>query len=631
LKGTGSVWENRRMVKKRAADRAHLRATQVVPRADGQLKLRRYGPWLLLFFASFIAYWPALNGGFIWDDDGHVTKPALQSLHGLWRIWFDLGATQQYYPLLHSAFWIEHQLWGDAVLGYHLVNIAEHALSACLVVAIVRRLALPGAWLAGFVFALHPVCVESVAWISEQKNTLSAVFYLAAALIYLGLDRLRFDRTRERQQYLLATALFVLALLSKTVTATLPAALLVVLWWRKSGKLGWKMDIVPLLPWLVIGAASGLFTTWVEKTFIGAQGNDFALTLTQHILLAGRAIWFYAGKLIWPADLIFAYPRWSINPDDWRQYLFPVGVLIVGIALWLFARKQQRGPLAGFLFFVGTLFPVLGFQNVYPFRFSYVADHFQYLASLGIIVPVACAVTSFGLAKKASALLPVLAVLILGLLTFRQAAAYTDTETLYRDTLAKNPDSWMAHNQLGNILVRSGRAPEALSEYDTAIRLKPDIAEPHLSRGVALIQSAPPRISEAVEEFQTAVRMDPKWAEAHVDLGNAYTYVTGRLPDAVAEFKSALRLQPDLPEAHNGLGNALGATPGQMDDAIAQYQEALRINPDYLDAHINLANALVRIPSRVPEGIAHYQTALRIRPDLESVRDALQRLQAARP
>lgn len=554
-----------------------------------------------------------------------MSKPALRSLHGLWRIWFDLGATQQYYPLLHSAFWMEHQLWGDAVLGYHLLNIALHALSACLVVAIVRRLGLPGASLAGFIFALHPVCVESVAWISEQKNTLSAVFCLAAAFVYL-----QFDKTRERPHYLLATALFVLALLSKTVTATLPAALLVVLWWKKSGKLGWKLDVLPLLPWFALGAGAGLFTAWVEKTFIGAQGGDFALTLPQRFLLAGRAVCFYAGKLIWPSNLIFAYPHWTINSLDWRQYLFPAGVLSLAIGFWLI-RRRTRGPLAGFFVFVGTLFPVLGFQDVYPFRFSYVADHFQYLASLGIIVPAAYGLTLATRTRKSGAALPVLIAVVLGLLTWRQAGTFANAETLYRDTLAKNPNSWMAHNQLGNVLMRSGRTQEAIPEYEAALRLRPDIAEPHLSHGVAIIRSDPARISDAIAEFETAARIDPHWAEAHVDLGNAFTFVDGRLPGAIAEYEAALRLKPDLAEAHNGLGNALARTPGRIEDAVAQYEEALRIDPDYLEAHINLGDTLIRIPGRVPDGIAQYQAALRIRPDLEAVRQALERLQAAHP
>ncbi len=421
------------------------------------------------------------------------------------------------------------------------------------------------------------------------------------------------------------------------MTATLPAVLLVVLWWKKSGKLDWKLDVFPLVPWLGLGAGAGLFTVWVEKTFIGAQGGEFALTLTQRFLLAGRAICFYAGKLVWPADLIFAYPHWTIDTADWRQYLFPAAVVGVGIGLALLARRT-RGPLAGFLIFVGTLFPVLGFQNVYPFRFSYVADHFQYLVSLGIIVPVACAVTIAtqrapleSLARKAGRVVPVLTVGILGLLTWRQSATYVDAETLYRTALAKNPDSWMAHNQLGNVLVRSGRTQEAFPEYDAALRLRPDIAEPHLSRGVALIRSDSTRISEAIAEFETAVRIDPAWAEAHVDLGNALLYVNGRIPSAIAEYQAALRLKPDLAEAHNGLGMALARSSGREQEAVAQYEEALRIDPDYLEAHINLADTLVRIPGRMQDGISQYQIALRMRPDLEPVRRVLERLRGAQP
>ena len=268
-------------------------------------------------------YWPALGGSLLWDDTSHVTRPDLRSLHGLWRIWFDLGATQQYYPLLHTFFWLEHLLWGDATLGYHLVTVALHAASACLVVLIVRRLGLKGAWLAGALFALHPIAVEAVAWISEQKSTLSAVFYLAAALVYLD-----FDESRRPARYWTASALFVLALMSKTVTATLPAALLVILWWRR-GRLEWRRDIAPLAPWLAVGASAGLFTAWVERTFIGANGADFLLTPLQRILLAGRVICFYAAKIVLPIQLTFLYPRWHPDPGEWWQYLFPATVLAV--------------------------------------------------------------------------------------------------------------------------------------------------------------------------------------------------------------------------------------------------------------------------------------------------------------
>jgi hypothetical protein len=356
-------------------------------------------PWVLALLVAgiLVAYQPSINGGLLWDDDAHITRPELQSLGGLYRIWFELGATQQYYPLLHSAFWLEHKLWGDAVVGYHLANILEHSLAVVLVYLILQRLEVPGALLAAGIFGLHPVMVESVAWISEQKNTLSAVFYLSAMLAYLkrgsgkavgGGAPSEFGRDKY---YWLSLFLFVLGLLTKTVTATLPAALLVIFWWQR-GTLSWRRDVLPLVPFFALGAVAGIATAWVERRLIGAEGVEFDLSLIDRGLLAGRVILFYLSKLFWPGNLMFIYPHWSIDADQWWLWVFPIATLTVTAVLWA-VRKRWRGPLAGWMFFCGTLFPVLGFLNVYPFRYSYVADHFQYLASLGIIVPVAAALT----------------------------------------------------------------------------------------------------------------------------------------------------------------------------------------------------------------------------------------------
>jgi len=594
------------MARKRPSAAGKSAEPKISPRRHERARLSQADAamWISIFCATLLAYWPALGGNLVWDDASHVTRPALTSWHGLWRIWFDLSATQQYYPLLHSAFWMEHRLWGDAVLGYHLTNVLLHAASACLVVLIVKRLALPGAWLAGLVFALHPVCVEAVAWISEQKSTLSGLFYLAAALVYL-----RFDRTRRAPHYLWALGLFVLALASKTVTATLPAALLVVFWWQR-GHLGYRRDVRPLLPWFALSAAAGLFTAWVERTYIGAAGADFALTLPQRFLLAGRVIWFYAAKVVWPANLIFTYPRWKIDAGVWWQYLFPVGVVAVAIGL-LFLARRQRGPLAGFLFFAGTLFPVLGFLNVYPFIFSYVADHFQYLASLGIIVPL-CAV-----AERRALRWPLAAaiLLVLAVLTFRQAGMYADAETLYRATLARNPASWMAHTNLGVALAETpSRLPEAVAEYQAALRLRPNDAQTHADLGNAL-GHMPGRLPEAIEELRTSLRLRPNFVQTHNDLGVALSQMPGGLPGAIAEFQTALRLKPDYPEAHDNLGVALTQVPGRLPDAIAEFQAALRLQPDYADARNNLARVLAQTPDRLEEAIAEYQAALRANPD----------------
>jgi tetratricopeptide (TPR) repeat protein len=594
--------------------------------------------WIAIFAAVLAAYWPALRGGFLWDDDAHVSAAAMRSLHGLWRIWFDLGATQQHYPLLHSAFWMEHRLWGDAVLGYHLVNLSLHAAAACLVVLIVRRLALPGAWLAGLIFALHPVCVEAVAWISEQKSTLSGVFYLAAALVYL-----RFDQSRRRSHYLFAIALFICALLSKTVTATLPVALLVIFWWKR-GRLDLRRDVRPLLPWFALGITAGLFTAWVERTYIGAHGADFAITPVARFLLAGRALWFYAAKLFWPVNLIFTYPRWNIDPAVWWQWLFPLATLAVAISFYLLAKNKAtshqppttshggRSPLAAFLFFAGTLFPVLGFLNVYPFRFSWVADHFQYLACLGILVPVAVVIAKVGQAlspAKARAVRLAL-LLILALLTFRQSRMYAGTETLYRTTIARNPASWMAHNNLGAALAKmDGRIPEAVAEYQAALRIKPDYAEPH--NNLATILSRQGRMPEAIAEVQEALRIKPDYPDALVNLGSFLSGIPGRLPEAIAAYQAALRIKPGHAEAHNDLGLALSEMPGRLPDAVAELEAAVQLEPNNVQMRDNLANALARMPGRLSDAIAEVQAGLEIAPDDPQAHDFLGRALSQMP
>jgi protein O-mannosyl-transferase len=579
--------------------------------------------YALMLCATLAAYWPALRGSALWDDNAHLTRADLQSLHGLWRIWFDVGATQQYYPLLHSAFWLEHRIWGDSVLGYHLLNIVLHATAAFLAVAIVGWLRLPGAWFAGLLFALHPVCVEAVAWISEQKSTLSAVFCLSAALAYL-----HFDRTRRRSRYFLALALFVLALLSKSVTASLPAVLLVVFWWQR-GRISWTRDVLPLAPWFAIGIPAGLFTAWVERSpgLIGAQGHEYALTAIDRILLAGRALWFYLLKAVWPANLMFVYPQWKIDSAEWWQYLFPAGVAAVGGVCLLFARKR-RGPLACFLIFAGTLFPALGFFNVYPFRYSYVADHFEYLALLAIVIPAAAASTTVWtrLPARGQAALALAAVvpIVLGCLTWRQSSNYTDYETLFRRTLERNPGSAFLHSNLGVLLMSSGREQEAAAEFRDAVWLSPQSAEYHVNRGLALAQ-LPGRIAEAVTEYREALRLDPHFPAAHLNLGLALTSQPGALPAAIAEYKAAIadyqtaaRNEPDAWEAHFNLGLAYGQMPGESAEAIQELQTALRIKPDSALVHFHLGNTLHKL-GRIEDAIGQYRESERIDPNVPEV------------
>jgi protein O-mannosyl-transferase len=616
----------------------------------------------LLLAVLLAIYFPALHGGLLWDDDAHVTKPALRSLHGLWRIWFEVGATQQYYPVLHSAFWLEHRLWGDSVLGYHLANVVLHAAAAWLLFLVLRNLSFPAPRLGALLFAVHPVCVESVAWISEQKNTLSAALYLGSALLYF-----RFDETRRRAFYSWALGLFILAVLTKTVTATLPAALLVVFWWRR-GKLDGKTDVLPLLPWIAIGAVSGLLTAWVERRLIGAEGADFAFGAAQRLFLAGRVVLFYLHSLFWPGDLVFIYPRWSLDLTAWTC-LPLVGVLALGLALVLLARRS-RGPLAGFLIFAGTLFPALGFINVYPFLFSFVADHFQYLASIGVIVPCAWGLWSASErvsgvpAARLGLLLAIPAVL--AFLSSRQAASYRDAETLYRTTLQRNPaawlfhfnlavtlgmapdhiqeavreyeatirlkpDHWRAHNNLASALLKlPGRSADAVAEYREALRYNPDYAEAHNNLAIAL-EDVPGRLPEALEELRAAIRLRPDYDAAHSNLGTLLMRNPATIDEAAREFQTATHLAPDVPEYHYDLANALSLLPGRLADAVTEYQAALRLNPNYAEAHSNLGVALAHTPGRTADAIEEYRAALRLEPRSAEIHANLANALAASP
>ncbi len=560
-------------------------------------RLRRWGGMALVVVAIGAAFFPALQGGFVWDDNAHVTRPDLRSPSGLARIWFDVGATQQYYPLLYSAFWIEHQLWGDHPLGYHLVNLALHAAAACLVYLILRKLAIPGALLAAAIFAVHPVQVESVAWISEQKNTLSAVFYLSALLTYL-----HFDQTRQRRQYALALGLFVLAVLSKTTTVTLPAALLVIFWWQR-GRLSWRGDVKPLIPFFLLAATVGLFVAWVERKVIGAEGEAFDLSFVERGLLAGRAIWFYLGKLVWPRNLIFVYPRWQIDPAAWWQWLFPLADAAVLIALWL-VRRHWRAPLAGWLFFVGTLFPVLGFFNAYLFRYTYVADHFQYLACLGMIVLASAGIALLldrwsKTARHAGQGFCILLLATLILLSRRQSQMYSDTVTLYQTTIERNPACWMAHNNLGVALLDAGQPQQAIEHYQLALQLRPDYAEAHNNLGVALARLG--KFSEAIVQYQETLKLNPNYLDAFNNLGNALVK-SNRLQEAIQQYQLALQHNPNYPEAHANLAAALAGV-GQLPEAIQQYQLALQLKPDNFDALANMALAYAKM-NRPSEAIA---------------------------
>jgi len=565
--------------------------------------------WVLGFFllvVALMAYQPMWQAGFFWDDDAHITPPELRSLHGLARIWTELGATQQYYPLVYSVFWMEHKLWGDSPLGYHLVNVLLHALSAYLLARILRQLKIPGAWLAAALFALHPVEVESVAWVSELKNALSGAFYLGAALVYLG-----FDRNRSGGNYAIALGLFVLGLMSKTVIATLPGALLVVLWWQH-GRLSWKRDALPLTPFVITGMAAGLLTSWVERKLLHAEGAEFNFSFVERVLLAGRAIWFYLGKIIWPVDLAFFYPRWNVSQAAAWPYLFPAAALLLfGVLVW----RRWRGPLAALLFFVGTLFPALGFFNVYPFRYSFVADHFQYLASLGPLTLVAAGMTAAPrlLPKGKPFLAPILGaalLVLLGTLTWKQCGLYQNADKLWQETYRLNPDCWMAHNYAGFKCLQRGQLDEAAAQFQKALEINPKCADVQDNLGLVRLKQG--NVDEAMAHFQKALEIKPAYADAYYNIGAALVQ-QGKIDEAINYYRLALRDRPSFADAHYNLGKAL-FDQGKVDEAITEYEEALQSNPDYVDARNNLGLALLK-NGRMQEAAVHFQASLESKPD----------------
>ena len=599
------------------------------------LRSSSYRNWLfglVLIAVIALAYQPTWNGKPIWDDQIHITVPELRSLHGLVRIWTDPAAAPQYYPVLHTIFWFEHKLWSDWPLPYHLVNILLHGIGALLLLKILRQLEVPGGWVAAAVFALHPVQVESVAWISELKNTLSTALCFGSAVAYL-----KYDQHRKRSMYLLAFALFFIGLLTKTAIVTLPAVLLVVFWWKR-GRLTWSQDARPLIPFFLVAFAAGIVTVWVEQKFCAEHGEIFEFSMIERFLVAGRLFWFYLGKLFWPANLIIIYPRWNVSETVWWQYLFPITAMAFLVGLWI-VRRRSRAPFAAVLCFLLILFPVLGFFNLSyfmstpaPFHHAAIfrADHFQYLANIPIITAVSAGaalllVRMRGWWRRSLIYAACLAILVLlASLTYAQSRLYRDAETCFRAVIAKNPDSATAHNNLGSALFQRGSLDEAIAHFEKAAEIEPDYEIGHYSLGAALLEKG--RVDEAIPHLEKVLKLNPNHPKAYYGLATALL-AKGQTDKAAVYYERAVKLNPSFADAHGSLGNVL-LQKGEIDAAIAQYQQTIQLEPRNVTAHYNLAVAFVR-KGQLEEAIAELRTVLRIQPDYPDaealLRDALAR------
>ena len=539
--------------------------------------------------ATVMAYWPALHGGFIWDDNDHISNNlALRSPHGLWEIWFKPGATCQFYPMTFTAFWLGYQLWGLNVLGYHLLNVLLHCLVALLLWQVLVRLQVKGAWLAGAMFALHPVCVMSVAWMTELKNTLSETLALVAAWAYLrfaGLGMYEAKDKANRQHpnarwwfYALSLVLFQLALFAKTAVSFLPVSLFLITWWRRE-RLGWR-EMCPLIPMLGLAGVMGKLTFYIEHLH-GSSGGSFNLSFLDRVLVSGRSFWFYLGKLLYPYQLTFIYERWQVNGCVAWQYLYPIATAGLLVGLWWGRRHLGKGLLVALLhFYVATSLLIL-LTVLYMTRYSFVSDHWQYFGCMSVIALAAAGITT-GLDRFENGrplLKPALGgmlLLMLGVLTWRQCGMYADLETLWQATLARNPRCFLAHNNLGEILAQRGLLDEASAHFQKAMQIQPDFAEARYNFGNVLLLEG--RTDEAAAQFQKVLEIQPDYAEAHNNLGNVLLR-KGRVAAAMDHFQTALKIQPDFAEAHYNLGKALLAK-GKVQEALAHCQAALKAQPD---------------------------------------------------
>lgn len=546
---------------------------------------------LLLSVGILLAYIPLRHAGFIWDDDDHLTtNPCIVGPLGFSQIWMSSSAV--YYPLVLTSFWIQHALWGLDPLPYHLVNLTLHVASALLLWRVLIRLEVPGAWLGAALWALHPVQVETVAWITEQKNTQSCILYLLSILCFLNwresCNAPNAGPERCRLQYLLSILCAALAILSKTSTVMLPVVLCLLWWWR-GGEWRWR-NLLSLAPYFVISLVAGLWTVWEQKYHSGAIGSAWELNPIQRLLLATWIPWFYLGKLLWPHPLIFIYPRWVIDPARWFQWLPLIGLIALLLVLW-WKRSLSwiRCSLVALLYFLISLFPVMGFFNIYFFRYSFVGDHFQYLAGIGPLALEGAAIT-VGIQRIAprslrfSPLLSALLLTTLGITTWKQCAGYADAKALWTETLARNPACGLAHNNLGTIVLHEGKVEEAIGHFEKALVTDPSDRFAECNLGWALRQQS--RYAEALPHFERALGDDPLHLAAdpgfkagvHYDLGDTLLQM-GRYGEAIEHFKRDIALNPEVDSAEEKIAAALLAL-GDTKGAVAHLRHLLEAKPE---------------------------------------------------
>ncbi len=547
----------------------------------------------LLAAAVILSYAPVFQAGFIWDDGEFITdNPHLRDLAGLKTIWTSPKDNPHYFPLLMTVFWLLYRLWGVQPLGYHLVTLGFHVANTLLVWLILRRLKVRAAVPAALLFGLHPLHVQSVAWATELKNTLSGFFYLGAIWTWLGVSEARLRGSGFRFQgwggVLLCLVLFACALLSKTTVVSLPLAILLIEFWRR-GRLPWR-TVAFALALTVVAFLPVLVTVNLEQSR-NVEGLSAVFTTGERWIVAGRSFWFYLGKLFWPADLMMVYPTWTVDPSRPAQYLPLAAAGLLGIGLWAGRRAWGRAPALGLLFFAAAVLPIPFLDINFVLQHAFVADHFAYLPSLGVL-PVAAAALFLLPARLRSprlrgALLaaPVLA---LGLLTWRHARTFENQGVLWRHVIERNPGAAVAYSNLGLYVAQQGDPVAAIDLYRKALELYPGSSKTwnNLATELRIIG----REEEALAALQKAVELNPSYFEALNNLA-ALLSRRGRMDEAIAHLRRAIEVNPDYFEGHSNLG-ALLAGAGRHEEGIEFMRRALGWRPDDVQLLNNLARAI---------------------------------------
>jgi len=614
----------------------------------------------IIFAVSFWIYWPALRGDFVWDDGWYIaTNPLMNDSAGLWKIWFHPGSWVEYYPLQETVQWLQWQLWGNNTLGYHLTNVLLHILNALLVWRLLAKFHLKYAWLGGLIFAVHPVQVESVAYISELKNTLSLPFFLLAICRWMD-----FEEHQRDKDYYITLALFLAGMLCKITMAPFPAIILLYAWWKRE-RIQWS-DFMRTVPFGIISVVLGVTTLWSGDAY-RAMGHEQPEIIPMGGLLyrldgVGLISTVYLARFFLPLDVMLVYPQWRVNPHVLNEYM--PWLIFGGGAWWLWKKRRTWGRhvLLGLGFFLLNLAPFLGFVPVSYMSFTWAMDHLLYLPMIGLIGLIIAGMSDFQ--RRFPTDRPYLmgaAAIMVALMALESRAfanLFVNEETLWTYVLQRNPHVWLAYHDLGCNLMDQKRYAEALPHFEKVVQMNPNFADGHYNLGIALGKLN--RREEAGQQYQTALRINP-WDEksyinladilfqeghaaeaiqlyrqalalvpnlalVHYNLGNALMH-SGQLPEAIQELKTAVTLAPGLAQAHENLGVAL-AQSGDISSAIGQFQVAIQINPSYVAAHNNLGLAFAQT-GRMPEAKEQFQKVLQIDPDNANARASLLKLQAS--